>query len=227
MAYHDGHRERMRKRFLNEGLENFAPHEVLEFALFYTIPRANTNEIAHRLLEEFGDIKAVLSADPLRIQRVEGVGEKASLLLNFLGQLVRYYHTVGNDNVIIYTPFDAGKFLLPKFIGATNEQLYVLFLDNKLRPITCKQLAEGSVNKVAINVHNLLELAILHKASSVILAHNHPRGIALPSNIDIETTRQFTAALKIISVNLLDHLIFDDTDFVSLNNKTLGETYII
>ena len=216
MGIHDGHREKMRNRFLTAGLDAFADHEALELLLYYAIPRRDTNPTAHALMERYGSLSAVLEAPVEDLRRVEGVGESAAVLLRLVPQLSRRARLADARETVLNSVDRAGSYLLELFALLVREVLYQLCLDQKGKLLACKRLSEGSVNSTDLNIRRLMENAILTSASSVILSHNHPSGIALPSQDDLNTTEQARTALKTIGVRLADHIIVADGDFVSM-----------
>lgn len=217
MGIHDGHREKMRKRFENGGLEYFADHEALELLLFYAIPRRDTNPIAHALMERYGSLSAVLNAPLEDLRKVDGIGENAAVLLRLVGQMEPKARLAEADAAQPITSAEAaGRYLLERFYGVRHEEAYQLCIDRKGKLLTCKRLTEGSDSYVEMDVRRIVENALLSSASGVIIAHNHPSGIALPSADDISTTRRVKEALRTISVQLIDHIIVADGDFVSL-----------
>ena len=182
MGIHDGHREKVRQRFLNGGLDSFADHEALEILLFYAIPRKNTNEIAHHLMERYGSLSAVMSAPLEDLEKVPGIGESAAILLRLVPQLCRKARLAdAGQETIFKTNEQAGNYLLECFAGERNEIVYMLCLDRKGKLLACKRLTEGNVSSADLNIRLLVETALLTSASEVILAHNHPSGVALPS----------------------------------------------
>lgn len=215
---HTGHRDRLRKRFLDNGLENFEPHTALELLLFYARPRHDTNEIAHDLIKTFGSFSAVLEAPLCDLQKVHGVGRNTAVLLKLIPELSAFYMQDKTEpGVILNSTEKAGAYFLPKFIGKTNECLYMVSLDNKKEVVRCTKLEDGgTVNAVAISVKKIVTEALSANATAVILAHNHPGGIALPSSNDKWVTQQVYVALRMVDVQLIDHLIIADDDFVSL-----------
>lgn len=217
MGIHDGHREKMRQRFLQGGLETFADHEALELLLYYAIPRRDTNPIAHALMERYGSLSAVLSAPVEDLRNVEGIGESAAVLLKMVPQLCRKARMAdaAQENVLNSSE-KAGAYLLERFAGEQNEVVYQLCLDRKGKLIACKRIGEGGVANAELNIRKVMENAILTSASAVILAHNHPSGIALPSQDDYATTQRVLDALRTIGVALTDHIIVADGDFVSM-----------
>lgn len=217
MNIHDGHREKMRQRFLKGGLETFADHEALELLLYYAIPRRDTNPIAHALMERYGSLTAVLSAPVEDLKKVEGVGESAAILLKLVPQVCRKARMAdaAQENVLNSSE-KAGAYLLERFAGEKNEVVYQLCLDRKGKLIACKRVGEGGVANAELNIRRVMENAILTSASAVILSHNHPSGIALPSQDDYAATRRVQEALRTIGVALTDHIIVADGDFVSM-----------
>ena len=217
MGIHDGHREKMRQRFMTGGLDAFADHEILELLLYYAIPRRDTNPIAHALMERYGSLPAVLAAPMEDLKRTEGIGESAAVLLHLVPQVCRRARLaqVGEDQVLNSSE-RAGAYLLECFDWESREVIYQLCLDRKGKLLACKRLGEGSVASADLDVRRLVENAILTGASAVILAHNHPSGVALPSDGDYTATMRVRAALNAIGIELADHIIVADGDFVSM-----------
>lgn len=218
MGVHDKHRERMRKRFRENGLSGFADHEALELLLYYAIPRRDTNPIAHALISHFGSLAGVFSAPVEALKEVEGVGESAAVLLR-LAPLIAQRARLAEAEVILNSRGSIGDYLLELFSQERNEAVYQLCLDRKGKLLSCKRLGEGSACAVNLDVRALVENALLSAASSVILAHNHPSGVALPSTADQAATDRARAALEAIGVALADHIIVADDDFVSFSES--------
>lgn len=214
---HIGHRQRLKDRFLKEGLENFSDVNVLELVLFYAIPRKDTNPIAHALLDTFGSLQGVFAASAEELAKVKGMSENAATLLTLTPQLLqRYLRESQNLGEILTTTEACGKYLMPHFFLAKEEQVWLLSLDAKCKVLDCRRVQLGSVNTVGVSVRKVVETALRVGASSVVLAHNHTSGIALPSQEDRETTRQVYFALKAVGVIMADHIIVAGDDFVSL-----------
>ena len=220
MGIHDGHREKMRQRYLKSGLEGFADHEALELLLYYAIPRRDTNPIAHALMERYGSLSAVLTAPVEDLRKVEGVGESAAILLRLAPQLYQKARLSDAEQETVLNSVDrVGAYLLQRFIGERREVVYQLCLDRKGKLLACKRLGEGGVASADLDSRKLMENAILTSASVVILAHNHPSGVALPSGEDYAATTRVQQALATIGVELADHIIVADGDFVSLKDS--------
>ena len=228
-SIHKGHRERLKQRFLEEGLDNFTEIQVLELLLFYAIPRSDTNPLAHALLEHFGSLSQVLEADVEELKKVPGIGDHAATLLALVIDLCRYYQVTCAQQTEILTTLDAcGKYLVPKFFGRTRETVFLLCLDAKCKVLCCKEIGEGSVNTAAISVRKVVETALSANATTVILAHNHPSGIAVPSNEDIQTTQRIAAALSAVEIHLADHIVVADGDYVSMvQSGCRFDTYLL
>ncbi len=222
IAVHDGHRARKKLQFRTHGLEAFADHEVLEMLLFYAIPRQDTNPIAHRLIDRFGSLDAVLSAPAEELEKVDGVGEHAATLLSLLLPVVRRaFLSAGAQDIILDTTERLGRYFCMLFLGAREEAFYEVCLDAKGKLLRCCKLADGSVDAVSLNVRRVVENALRCHASAVALAHNHPSGVALPSEDDNTSTLLAHDALRTVGIALVDHIIVADNDFVSLRENGL------
>ncbi len=217
MSIHDGHRQRLKERFLTEGLDSFSEVQVLELLLFYAIPRKDTNPIAHALLDHFGSLSQVLEAPQEALCEVAGISANSAVLLRLVTEVGRYYLVNRTAKHTILTTVDqCALYMLPYFFGRRVETVFLLCLDAKCKVLCCKEVGEGSVNSAAISIRRIVEVALAVNATTVVLAHNHPSGLALPSEEDIQTTRRLAAALHTVEINLADHIVVADDDYVSL-----------
>lgn len=217
MSIHDGHRQRLKERFLRDGLDGFTDIQALELLLFYAIPRQDTNPIAHALLEKFGSFSNVLDAPPEKLTEVDGIREHAAALIKTVQALSRYYDLDKvKQETALPTIEDCGRYLIPFFKNRKNETVFLLSLDAKLKVLDCREVGEGSINYASIPVRRVVEMALDTGATSVVLAHNHPSGIAVPSADDIQTTRRLAAALSAVEIVLVDHIVVADDDYVSM-----------
>ena len=222
MAVHDGHRQRKKEQFRMHGLDAFADHEVLELLLYYAIPRRDTNPVAHRLMERFGSLDGVFSATVEELEEVEGVGKNAATLLALWMPLYRRVRTKPKaKETVLNSTEQAGQYFMDLFFGMRREELYEACLDAKGKLLACCRIAEGGVDAVNISTRRLVENALKCGASAVILAHNHPSGIALPSPDDNTTTLAVWDALRAVGIPLIDHIIVADEDYVSLRDNGL------
>jgi len=214
---HVGHRARLRRRFVEEGLDAFEDHQVLELLLFFAIPRRDTNELAHLLLRRYGSFASVLEADPLDLASSEGIGEAAATLLSLVPALTRRY-SVGRARQArhtLSTSERAAEFLVPFMAGRTEEVFYVVCLDTQCRVIVPALVSEGLLDRAHVEPRAAVEAALRHKAHSVILAHNHPTGRARPTTADHRVTERLVAAFGAIDIAVRDHLIVAGEDWHS------------
>ncbi|TAN44677.1 MAG: DNA repair protein RadC [Nitrospirae bacterium] len=206
---HKGHRERLKNRFLNESLDSFEDHQVLELLLFQAIPRLDTNPIAHLLIKRFGSLSAVLEADPHDLESVEGVGPSAAVFLSMIPQITRRYFLdrVRHSRKPLTTSEAAAEYLIPLMAGRAEEVFYVICLDSQLRVLYPALVSEGTVKDAVVHPRHVVEAALRHKAASVILAHNHPGGSMNPSGHDHKLTVRLVQALGNIDIKVVDHVI--------------------
>lgn len=218
MSIHEGHRQRLKERFLEQGMDSFTQIQALELLLFYCIPRQDTNELAHLLLERFGSFSQVLDADIEDLCDVKGVGPNTALFLKLMPAVTRYYQVdrAQLEGGPLLTIEACGDYLMPHFLGRTNETVFLLCLDAKGKVLCCRMVGEGGINSAGVPIRRIVELSLSVKATSVVLAHNHPSGIALPSPEDVSTTQRVATALQAVDVILADHLVVADDEFISM-----------
>lgn len=214
---HDGHRVRMKEQFLKNGIDSFEPHQVLEMLLFYSIARKDTNPLAHRLLDHFGSLTGVLNADYRQLLQVKGVSEHTASLLVFCRQLVgRYYRDLVDDSTIFNNVQEIGRYLQAQFLGEKEEKLRIMCLNNRGKLLHCSVISEGTVTATGVNLRLMVETVLRYPTTAVVVAHNHPGGFAIPSPQDCDSTVQIRRALEMVDVQLVDHLIFAEDDYVSM-----------
>ena len=214
---HAGHRSRMKERFRKEGLDSFEEHEVLELLLYFGIPQRDTNPLAHQLLEQFGSFKQVFAADYEQLLKIPGMTSSAALLLTMVPQLSRrYVQAVSDQTDLLNSSEKIGAFLIPKFTGWTEEVVYLLCFNNACKLLRCDLLSKGDLNSSDVDVRRLVEIAFQCKALNVVLAHNHPHGLAWPSAQDIQLTRSLIPVLRQLGLELLDHFIVSGSEYTSM-----------
>ena len=217
---HEGHRARLKEKYRKHGLDSFTDIEALELLLFFAIPRANTNELAHALLKRFHDFRGVMEAKYDELRQVPGIGESASTLLRLVTDLNgRYQRSASTRGTQIRSCGDAGAFLMPQFEYRAEECSVLLCMDPAGRVIDCHLLAEGTSSMVGLDAREIVETVLRDKAARVILAHNHVSGVALPSTADVDVTGRLYRMLQMIGVELVDHIVFSDGDFVSMRES--------
>ncbi len=207
----------MKERFLREGLDHFSDIQVLELMLFYTVPRRDTNPLAHSLLDHFGSLAQVLDAPVEELMKVKGISESSAMFLHLITEVGRYYLIDrATQATILPTIEKCAKYMVPFFHGRRNETIFLLCLDAKCKVLCCREIGEGSVNSASISIRRIVETALGVNATTVMLAHNHPSGVAVPSAEDIQATCRIAAALKNVEVHLADHIVVSDGDYVSM-----------
>jgi len=215
---HKGHRERLRQKVIKSGINSLAEHEVLELILFYAIPRKNTNDIAHRLIDRFGSLSSVLEASYEQLIKVDGVSESAAFVIKSIPEISSYYLNNKKDNKIkkfthcsqIY------DFFAPLYVGKTKEIISIVFLSNANKFLGYEFLSEGIANSSEIQIRKLYELCIKYDATTAIIVHNHPSGNSFPSNDDFIATKLIIGCLKAIQVRVIDHIIIGDDEYSSM-----------
>jgi DNA repair protein RadC len=212
---HKGHRQRMRERVQNYGLDSLAEHEALEYVLYLTNAQKDTNGIAHDLIDRFGDFAAVLEASEEELCTVEGVGPSTARMLHLLPQISRYY---GRSRTSTTRTEQMGSYLMAKFAWSDYERAMLVSLDSRKRVRAAVWLREGTSDRVSLDIKNVVAAAIKGGTDAVVLCHNHPNGVALPSLEDMDATGSIARALGLVNVHLLDHFILTDTEYFSMRD---------
>ncbi|MCL2839993.1 MAG: DNA repair protein RadC [Defluviitaleaceae bacterium] len=219
MNPHKGHRGRMRQRYKKQSFDGFADHEVLEFLLYYCYPRQDTNEIAHKMLNEFGSFHNLLEADIPTLMAKLKCTENIAIFINMLPKVAnRYFNNRWGDKIFLDTCQRAAAYAMDLFVGYTVESFYVLCLDVRYRLIHAAQVSVGTVNETAAYPREIISVALQNNAVNVILAHNHPGGTIKPSPADNEVTRTIFEGMTAIKIKLIDHIIVAGDMYYSYAN---------
>ena len=214
---HKGHRQRLRQSYLQNGMDKMNDVNVLELLLFYAVPRQDTNGIAHRLLSQFHTLHGVFDATVEDLMALGGLTENAAVLVKLVTDVARKSQISRASMEGVLTTVEAcGNYLLPRFAGATEEKVLALGLDGKCKVLGCAELSRGTINSASFSIRSVVEFALRVRATSVVLAHNHTSGIAVPSREDVQTTRSVAEALALVGVELADHIVVADEDYVSM-----------
>ncbi|MCD8344513.1 MAG: hypothetical protein LUC38_00915 [Oscillospiraceae bacterium] len=204
---HEGHRQRLRKQFLNYGLDRFYDHQALELLLFYTNPRGDTNPTAHALLNRFGSIANVLNAPYEDLLEVDGVGDNTACLLKLLPEFFAKYMLSGLDGERLETTSDLCRYFLYKLSSVQIEQLWIICLDDKMGIVSSRKISEGDGSSVSLNELKIINEICKSKCTSCAIAHNHPLGNTEPSREDTRLTESLKKSLEGMGINLADHVI--------------------
>ena len=215
---HEGHRQRLRERYVNTGLDGFEEHELLELLLTYAIPRHNTNDTAHSLIGRFGSLSSVLEAEVAELASISGVGEYAAVFLRLIGDTARKSAKVSPRRQLrLNTPAAAAAFALDLLRGERYECVYVVSLDKNMRLLHAERLLTGTLTEAPLYPRRVVECALMHRAHSVLLLHNHPSGDASPSQSDAQATEAVKTALNSIDIRLFDHIVVGKNEAYSFS----------
>jgi len=221
MSIHDGHRKRIKERYLQDGIDSFADHEVLELLLAYAIPRCDTSETAHNLINELGSLHAVLDAPINSLKKINGMGENSALLLSLISSInKRYELSKLGKHPVLNTTIKQANFCQALQCRNILETTYMVCLNAKKKHLADFKLDEGDIENVPIYISKIIQKAIGTNAASILFTHNHPGGEPVPSKSDIRTTFQIIQALRTVDLKLEDHIIIGDNGaWVSLRES--------
>ena len=217
---HEGHRKRMRRRFIeSDGFKGFEEHQVLELILFYSIPRRDTNDYAHMLIDKFGSLAKVVDASYESLTELSFVNENTAVLLKMLPAFMSVYHKSSNKKESYNNTEKLIGLFKSDFAGSTHEEFRIACFNVNLELICDELISSGSPTGSSVDMRKLMEIVVKSNAVSIAVAHNHPNGDPTPSNSDISVTRQIDTLTKGIGVSLLDHIIVGENQSISLRNK--------
>lgn len=227
---HKGHRKRVWQELTRTGIdENTPAHKVLELILFFTIPRKDTNNLAHIMLDHFGNsfsrlmeasVEELMEAGKTDGKDIPKISEYTASHIKLILDFAKYYESAkALDKKLLLSKGEASDFLYRKLMDTRVEEAYVLCMDNVNGFLACPKIGEGSELAVVLSSKKLFERINKVGATKVLLAHNHPKGVALPSPADLQITNQLNLALRAMGVKLLDHIIVAGNDYVSLHDS--------
>ncbi|MEG1964253.1 MAG: DNA repair protein RadC [Clostridia bacterium] len=224
---HEGHRKRMKEKVLAGGVKSLQPHEALEFMLYPFIPRKNTNDIAHRLIDEFGNFCNVLDADKQELMKVEGMTENASLYFTTLPQIFNAYSQCKNeDKPVLNTYKQAKDFFINLMKNMQVENVYLACLNSDQKLIHIKCMNTGVVNQSSVHIRSIAHEALKFNASGIILAHNHPSNNLNPSAQDIAFTKKLVITMQQLEIPVIDHLIVGADDVYSFKKEGKIDSFL-
>lgn len=206
---HAGHRQRLRKRFVENGLDSFEDHNALELFLFYAIPNRDVNDLAHELINEFGSLSAVFDARFEDLCKVKGISEYSASLIKLLPAMARRYEQgkVSVNDTVFDSPGKIAEYMAGVYFGINHEELYIICLDSACHLLKCLKLGEGDIDTVSVSYRNIAEQVFSTNAANVIVIHNHVSGIVAPSPQDIVFTSSLVSAMKGVGIRISDHII--------------------
>lgn len=220
-----GHRERIRKKFMDKGIHSFSNYEILEFLLFYCNAQGDTKPIAKAILKKFKSLNRVFKANVKELETVEGVGPISAILIKFVGELLTELY---GENLKIETKADKItdkeallKFLRNKIGYEDVEKFYVIYLSSSNEVIAFEESSSGTLDRSSIYPREIYKRVIMENAKSIIIAHNHPSGNTCPSKCDIDITNEIAKGLKNFGALLLEHIIITRDSYFSFLEEGL------
>lgn len=215
---HEGHRDRIRKEFLQHGFDKNTPaHKVLEILLFYCVPRADTNPISHELIKKYKTVAGVLDAPIEELAAFKGMSERSAVLLKLIMPTARRYMYDKSEEKPTFSGLDRiGEYIFKHYIGINREKFSFMGLDVRGKLINFEFIGDGDISSVGVSMRNLAKIALNSGSTAAVIAHNHPNGIAVPSENDVKITGEIAQLFSKLDIRLIDHVIISDSDFVSM-----------
>lgn len=220
---YEGHRDRLRKKYLQGGYLAFHEYELLELLLTYVIPRRDTKPIAKELIEKFGNLDGVVSASLEDLTEVSGIKENSGVFLKLLGDLAKnlYKGEMKREGIQLKDKSSLLRYLRSDIGFSSREEFKVIFLNNYNMLVGSETLFVGTIDKSAVYPREIVEKVLQYKAKGIIFAHNHPSGNLRPSKQDIQITEHMQEALDLIDVKVLEHIIITKDGYFSFLEEGL------
>jgi len=216
----EGHRQRLRERFLNTGLEGFQDYEVIELLLTLGTPRKDCKDMAKAALSRFKTLQGVMEASSHELCEVDGIGVKNSFGLKLIKAVSDRYL---EKKLINKSPVNNSKelfdYLYHNIRDKTREHFKIIFLDSKNRVISTETHSKGTLTASSVYPREVVDSALKHKAAALIFAHNHPSGDPKPSPEDIAITRQLVFSGKVMGITIHEHIIIGDNCYYSFADQ--------
>ena len=216
---HEGHRKRMWKKYLEHGIRVFEEHELLEMLLFILLPRVNTNETAHKLIDKFGSLQGVLTASLDSLESTKGLGHNSATVLKFIGDLTEYVSCKKPAGVKLDSFSDIIGFCIDRYRNIPYECISFYLLDKSLTLIYKEDFEIKNQNEASFNYGEVIKQAALFNAHAVLLSHNHPNGSSYASNIDITVTRNLNSLLNFMNIKFIDHVVIHNEQGYSMRKS--------
>ena len=207
----EGHRSRMRERMKKEGLQHFQDHEILEMLLFQSLPRQDTNKIAHELLNKFGGFANVLDADPSQLTTVKGISETTACNIAMLKEVWQRYRRSSMEKIPLTTISDIIKYTQEIIAYNYEEKLVVAYLDSSNKLLVTEDFSSRNTRRVDMDLKTIVASALRAGATGVMLFHCHVSGVCKPSEDDDRFTAKAFNTLANMGIVLLEHIIFNNS----------------
>jgi len=221
-----GHRKRLRERFIKSGLKGFHDYEIIELLLTLGSPRKDCKQQAKEAIKRFKTLRGVLEASPKELQQIDGIGPHSAFGIKLVQEVAReFLKEKIIDKPIYKSSQEVFDYLYHSMRDLKKEVLKVIYLSSQNQIIDTVDLLEGTINNSSISPREVMESAIKHYAASLIFVHNHPSGNPEPSQSDKEVTRELVYAGRIMQIKVLDHIIIGENKYFSFAGEGLIEEY--
>ncbi len=218
----EGHRQRLREKFLNSGLDGFHDYEIIELLLTLGTPRSDCKQPAKDALKKWGSLKAVLEAPPKELKKIKGIGDHNVFGLKLTQDVARRYLA---DRIVdmdyIQSSEDVLDYLRHNLRDKSQELFMVIYLNGRNQILKMETLFEGTLNTSAVYPREVVKKALENDASALVLVHNHPSGNPSPSKDDLTITKKLKEAARTIDIYIHDHLIIAGNDVYSFADHGL------
>ena len=217
MKNNEGHRERLRNRFLMSGLSGFQDYEILELLLTYVIVRKDCKAMAKGLLEKYGDLYTLLKQSPEELGKNKHITERTAIFFKVLFSIIerQLYLKIHNEKITISSNLQLLDYLKFSLLNREIEVFKVLFLNTQNELLKEEELFKGTIDRSTVYIRELIKKILNYNAKSVILVHNHPAGSLKPSQSDIALTKKVKEIFEGIEIRLLDHIIISEKGYFS------------
>ena len=223
---HQGHRKRLRDKFLKSGLAGFHDYEIVELLLTLGSPRRDCKQSAKEAIKQFKTLRGVLAASPQELQQIDGIGPHSTFGIKLVQEVAKeFLKEKILDKPFYKSPQEVFDYLYHSMRDLKKELFKVIYLNSRNQIIDTADLFEGTVNGSSVSPREIMEGAIKYNAVSLIFVHNHPSGSPEPSTSDKELTRELAYAGKIMHIKVLDHIIIGDNRYFSFADDGMIEEY--
>lgn len=219
----EGHRSRLRKRFLENGIDSLLDYEVIELLLTLGTPRKDCKSIAKEAIKKFGNLKRVLDASSQDLQQLSGVGPMNIFGIRLFQAMAERYakEKINTESILLDSPKAVFEYLQKSIGRETREHFVMIALDSRNKLISINEISVGTINASIVHPREVFQPAIRDLAAHIIIAHNHPSGDLEPSPEDIVLTSRLAEVARIINIDLVDHVIVSVNSFFSMKEHKL------
>jgi DNA repair protein RadC len=220
--HYKDHRQRLKQKFAESGIDAFHDYEVLELLLSYAIPRKDVKPLAKKLLHEFGSLKSVVDAEAGSLEKINGISSHTAILIKLIKEMgTLYLKEKAKEKPQINCTSELLNYCKTYMGGLKDEQFCVIYLNAQNRITEIEAIEEGIVNQAVVYPRKVLENALKRKASAIILVHNHPSGHVKPSDADVRLTKTIQETARILDIIVHDHIIIGENRFFSFREEGL------